>query len=135
VIAAPSSREASDLPPNWFPRPALERSPREVAAMLVSGRPPLLIDCRREDERRLAAIDAAIHVPMGETAEWIESLVEAQRDDPATAEQEIVVHCHHGVRSLQVVASLQAAGIAHARSMAGGIDWWSISVDPSVPRY
>lgn len=129
--AASAAREASDLPPNWFPRPDLERSPREVAAARSGAAPPLLVDCRRDEERRIASIEGAIHVPMPQVADWIEDL----REDPAAAAREIVVHCHHGVRSLQVVGALQAAGFAGARSMAGGIDWWSISVDPSVPRY
>ena len=48
---------------------------------------------------------------------------------------EIVVYCHHGVRSLNAVAWLRAQGIEGARSMAGGIERWSAEVDPAVPRY
>jgi rhodanese-related sulfurtransferase len=47
---------------------------------------------------------------------------------------DIVVYCHHGVRSAHAVAFLRAAGIA-ARNMTGGIDRWSVEVDPSVRRY
>ena len=88
-----------------------------------------LVDCRTDAEREVATIAGAEHVPMERVAEWIEDL----RDDDEAPP--IVVHCHHGVRSLQVVALLQAAGFTDARSMAGGIHLWSRAVDPSVATY
>ncbi len=48
---------------------------------------------------------------------------------------EIVTHCHHGVRSMKALEILRAAGFAQVRSLKGGIDAWSVTVDPSVPRY
>lgn len=56
--------------------------------------------------------------------------LEAKADEAA-----IVVYCHHGMRSLNVVNWLRGQGIGECSSMAGGIDRWSIEVDPSVPRY
>ena len=53
----------------------------------------------------------------------------------AHRERSIVVYCHHGMRSLQVAMWLRAQGLADVQSMAGGIDQWSQTVDPSVPRY
>jgi rhodanese-related sulfurtransferase len=47
----------------------------------------------------------------------------------------LIVFCHHGVRSANVVNWLRGQGITAAQSMAGGIDSWSTDVDPSVPRY
>ena len=47
----------------------------------------------------------------------------------------LIVYCHHGVRSLQVVAWLRDRGIFCCYSMAGGIDRWSREVDAMVPRY
>jgi rhodanese-related sulfurtransferase len=52
--------------------------------------------------------------------------------DPA---QSIVCICHHGVRSLQVVAFLERQGFESVYNLAGGIDAWSVEVDPTVPRY
>jgi rhodanese-related sulfurtransferase len=49
--------------------------------------------------------------------------------------QRIVVHCHHGVRSLRVTNWLRQQGFAQAQSMRGGIEAWSNDVDPSVPTY
>jgi len=50
-------------------------------------------------------------------------------------EKPIVVFCHHGMRSLQVVAWLREHGVENCLSMAGGIDRWSLEIDPAVPRY
>ncbi|MFZ0593582.1 MAG: rhodanese-like domain-containing protein, partial [Bryobacteraceae bacterium] len=47
----------------------------------------------------------------------------------------LIVYCHHGVRSLQVVSWLRENGVESCYSLAGGIDRWSREVDPSVPRY
>jgi rhodanese-related sulfurtransferase len=47
----------------------------------------------------------------------------------------IIVHCHHGVRSLRVTHWLRDRGFAAVSSMQGGIDAWSTEVDPNVPRY
>ena len=48
---------------------------------------------------------------------------------------DVVVYCHHGVRSLNVANWLRQQGIPNVQSMDGGIDVWSLTVDPSVPRY
>jgi rhodanese-related sulfurtransferase len=47
----------------------------------------------------------------------------------------LVIFCHHGVRSLSVVDWLRRQGIENCQSMSGGIDLWSLQIDPSVPRY
>jgi adenylyltransferase/sulfurtransferase len=50
-------------------------------------------------------------------------------------DSDLVIHCHHGGRSLRVTHWLREQGFAKAQSMAGGIDRWSRVIDPSVPRY
>jgi adenylyltransferase/sulfurtransferase len=52
--------------------------------------------------------------------------------DPA---EPVVVYCHHGVRSARALEVLEKAGFARARHLTGGIDAWSVTVDPTVPRY
>lgn len=47
----------------------------------------------------------------------------------------VVCICHHGARSAQVVAFLQMQGFDRVYNLAGGIDAWSVDVDPRVPRY
>jgi rhodanese-related sulfurtransferase len=62
-----------------------------------------------------------------------QSLIDRARELSATSP--IVVYCHHGVRSLSGAAILQQAGFEKVASMRGGIEAWSLLVDPSVPRY
>ncbi len=113
-------------------KPTLEISPREVAESLAQGNRMLLVDCRRDDERAFCTIEGSRHVPMNLAMQWIEDLREDLEGDSPPP---IVVFCHHGVRSMQVVGLLQAAGFDTARSMAGGIDRWSLEIDPGTPRY
>ena len=89
---------------------------------------PLLLDCRTAEEHAIAKIDGSVLIPMQEIAERLSEL-EPWREKP------IVVHCHHGVRSLRVTHFLRDKGFSQAQSMKGGIDAWSVEVDPRVPRY
>ena len=102
--------------------------PAELAAALGGDAPPLLIDCRNDGELAVASVEAAMHVPMSDVKARLPEL-EEHLEDP------VVVMCHHGVRSLQVVAFLRESGFADARSLAGGIDRWSLEIDPTIPRY
>jgi rhodanese-related sulfurtransferase len=107
----------------------LEISPQEVQQRLVAGDRLLLIDVREPAEFAIAKIDGAELIPMGSVPAQLQHL-EAAADDAT-----LVVFCHHGVRSLQVVNWLRQHGVEECQSMAGGIDWWSTMVDPAVPRY
>ena len=113
---------ADDLP--------VEVSPTEAARILSGGgsRPPILLDCRTPEEHATARIAGSVLVPMQEIATRLGEL-EAWR------ERTIVVHCHHGVRSLRVTQWLRERGFDRATSLRGGIDAWSAEIDPSVPVY
>jgi rhodanese-related sulfurtransferase len=89
---------------------------------------PLLLDCRTVEEHGIARIEGSVLIPMQEISTRLSEL-DAWRDKP------IIVHCHHGVRSLRVTHFLRDTGFSQAQSMKGGIDAWSVDVDPSVPRY
>jgi rhodanese-related sulfurtransferase len=91
-------------------------------------RRPRLLDCREPEEHAIARIEGAILIPLAEIPERLAEL-EPWRDAP------LVVHCHHGVRSLRVVRFLREKGFARAQSMRGGIEAWSTEVDRTVPRY
>lgn len=106
----------------------LEIDVQAVQALRAGGQPFLLIDCREPDEHAIARIEGAVLIPMQTIPERLADL-EPQRAGP------IVVHCHHGVRSLRVVRFLRERGFAEAWSMAGGIDAWSLEIDPATPRY
>lgn len=105
-----------------------EISCQAVKAMLDVGADFLLLDCREADEHAVARIDAARLLPMSEIQQRLAEL-EAER------QRQIVVHCHHGGRSLRVAKWLRQNGFTAAQSMSGGIDEWSSHIDPQVPRY
>ncbi len=92
-----------------------------------AGREFKLIDCREPNEYSRCRIEGAELIPMREILQALERLGDRQ--------QPIIIHCHHGGRSLRVAEFLRAHGFELAQSMAGGIDAWSQQIDPSVPRY
>jgi len=107
----------------------LEVDPQEVKRRLDSGEKLHLIDVREPHEFALAKIEGATLIPM-------RSVPGELQDLDARAEQAtLIVFCHHGVRSLNVVHWLREQGVDACQSMSGGIDLWSLRVDPSVPRY
>ena len=122
------SLDARGLPAGYPFNPDWETTPREFRARREAGEQVVLVDCRTAAERATASIDGSIHVPMHELSAHLDAL-RAHETDP------VVVHCHHGARSLQVTAALRQAGFEDVRSMAGGIHLWSLDIDPSVPVY
>ena len=88
----------------------------------------LLVDCREPNEHAQCRIEGAKLIPMNEISERLSEL-ESHQDQP------LVVHCHHGGRSLRVVQFLRENGFPHAQNMTGGIEVWSKEIDTSVPRY
>ncbi|HEX4858798.1 MAG TPA: rhodanese-like domain-containing protein [Usitatibacteraceae bacterium] len=98
----------------------------ELSRHLASSSPPRLVDVREPWELDVASIDGALHIPMGQIPQRYD---EIDRTHPA------VVICHHGVRSLQVVAFLERIGFANLHNLQGGIDAWARDVDPRVPVY
>jgi rhodanese-related sulfurtransferase len=100
---------------------------RELQRKLADGEPVHLLDVRQSWEHEVAALPGSQLVPLHELPTRI---VEVQ---PAAGAL-LVVYCHHGVRSLSAAHFLERAGIP-AVSLAGGIDAWSLEVDPQVPRY
>jgi rhodanese-related sulfurtransferase len=98
----------------------------ELKRQLDSGRAPVLLDVREPEELAVARLPNAIHIPMGEVPGRLHEL------DP---DAEIIVFCHHGIRSASVAQFLAQREFAHVANLAGGIDAWSARVDPSVPRY
>lgn len=87
-----------------------------------------LIDCREPNEAQVASIPGAVLIPM---SEWSDAAAKLE----ALRGKHVVVHCHHGGRSLRVAQWLRANGFPAAQSMSGGIDAWSIEIDPTTPRY
>jgi rhodanese-related sulfurtransferase len=104
-----------------------EITAEQYQALRAQPNPPLLLDVREPIEVATAQIAGSTNIPMG--------------DIPGRAHQEldpdspIIVLCHHGARSLSVTMWLRREGFEHAQSLAGGIDGWSRSIDPTIPRY
>jgi len=89
----------------------------------------VLIDVREPEEFAITRIEGATLIPMRSVPANLQQL------EAKAGEATLIVFCHHGVRSLNVVNWLREQGVAGCQSMAGGIDAWSATVDASVPRY
>jgi rhodanese-related sulfurtransferase len=103
-----------------------EITPTELSARLASGDAIQLLDVREPHEHAYASISGARLIPLRTLPSRMTEL-----DRSA----ELVVYCHHGVRSAHAVEFLRHGGFDRARNLAGGIDRWSTDVDPAVPRY
>jgi len=87
---------------------------------------PILLDVRESWEFNICHIKNSTLIPMNEIAVRLTEL------DP---QQEIVVICHHGVRSRQVAMLLEYNGFNNIINLTGGIDAWAKKVDPLMPTY
>lgn len=99
----------------------------EVKAKQDAGEQFRLIDVREPHEHRVAHLAGAELRPLGQIQTWAQELPDK--------DEQIVLHCHHGMRSERAAAFLARLGFTNVSNMIGGIDEWSIQVDPSVPRY
>ena len=86
----------------------------------------VLIDVREPHEHEIARIPGAVLIPLNSLPERLSEL---------DSSKEIVLHCHHGQRSMRALELLRQSGFRKLKSLRGGIDSWSREVDPSVPRY
>lgn len=102
--------------------------PSVVANKIAAGEEVYLLDVREPWEYEHCHLAKSVLIPLGELPQRV-----GEVDVPANAL--VVVYCHHGVRSLSGAAILEASGFPVAYSMAGGIDAWSLLVDPTVARY
>lgn len=103
-----------------------EVTPRELHEQMAAGQAPWLLDVREPWEFSTARLDGATLIPLGDLAHQV---AEVPRD------ADVVVYCHHGMRSARAVSMLRHAGWTRVRNLTGGIDRWSIDVDQRVPRY
>jgi adenylyltransferase/sulfurtransferase len=113
-------------PPPGTAGAPLEITPAALAARLAAGASIDLVDVREPSEWATCRLPGARLAPLSELGDHLPSF------DPA---REVVLYCHHGVRSLTALRRLQAAGLTRVSSLAGGIDRWSVEVDPGVARY
>lgn len=106
--------------------PALNITPPDVKAKMDQGEKLLLLDVREAWEVAINRLNGAVHIPLGELPQRFSEL------DP---QAEIVAYCHMGVRSLKATRFLLEQKFQNVKNLAGGIEAWSLEVDPNVPRY
>jgi len=104
----------------------LEISVSELKKRLDAGEKITVVDVREPWEHAQCRIEGAVLIPMGAIPTNLQKL---DTDEP------VVCYCHHGMRSLDVVNWLRQQGVTDAKSLAGGIDRWSLEIDTKVPRY
>ena len=106
-------------------------SVEELKRVREEGTPHVLLDVREEHEWKFARIEGARLLPLSRLARELTAALPAD----LTPDNRIIVQCHHGVRSAQVTAWLRQLGFKNAFNLTGGIDEWSLRIDPGVPRY
>ncbi len=105
-----------------------EISPTEAAVLLDTHSSMRLIDCREEDEYAICYIERAELMPL---SSW-PSLVHEKLPDK---DQTILIYCHHGMRSMSAVETLTRMGYTDVYNLSGGIDRWTVEIDPEMNRY
>jgi len=103
-----------------------EIAPIDLKSRIDRGDQPFILDVREPQEVALVAFPHATHIPMGDIPSRLTEL------DP---DRETIIVCHHGVRSAQVAMYLVRMGFEHTVNLVGGIDAWSVEVDPTTRRY
>lgn len=101
-------------------------SPQKLAERLENDEEINLIDIREPLEFELAHLENAKFLPLSQFNEWINDL---------NPEEEIIVMCHHGIRSANLCMFLIRNGFEKVFNLDGGIDLWSKEVDSDIPRY
>ncbi len=99
---------------------------RELKDRLDNGDKIFLLDVREPHENSMAKIEGSVLIPLGTLPGSLDQL---NRD------AEIVAYCHRGMRSADAVGFLLQQGFPKVKNLVGGIDIWSVEIDPSVPRY
>lgn len=107
---------------------SVQLSASELAVFLKTDHPPRLLDVREVEEHAFASLPGSTLIPLGEIHQRAAEIESWKHED-------IVVYCHHGMRSLHAIGQLRSLGFTKLRNLSGGIDSWSVSVDSAVPRY
>ena len=109
-------------------------SPEDLRRRLDEGESLVVLDVREDDERRYSTIPLPpivedLHIPIGHVSNELDAIRQA------VTGRSLVIYCHHGIRSLATARWLAEQGLLDVINLEGGIDAWSMVIDPSVPRY
>ena len=100
--------------------------PRQAQEQIGSGEPLVLLDIREPYELLLSRLENTVNIPLSQMdTRWSE----------IPSDRPVIVFCHQGIRSVQLILRLQAQGRTNLINLEGGIDAWSRQVDASIPRY
>ena len=104
-----------------------EKNAQDVKDLIDGAKKkPLILDVREQWEYDICHIENSTHIPMGKIAN-----VEGE----LSINMKIIVVCHHGIRSRMVAKYLTSKGFSDVINLTGGIDAWSMNIDPSMPKY
>jgi sulfur-carrier protein adenylyltransferase/sulfurtransferase len=124
ATCAPQQTSENSMSSEQFP---LEISVEETKRLLDTAASDVqLIDVREAHEVEICRIAGAQHIPMRQIPEHLGDLPN---------DKHLLIHCHHGGRSLRVTEFLRSRGFAAVSNVAGGIDAWALQIDPSLRRY
>ncbi len=101
-------------------------SVQQLQQKLHNSETPILLDVREIDEYKFVHIQDSLHIPINSLAQQLHTL---------DSQQEIVVICHHGIRSKQAAYFLDHNGFKNIFNLVGGIDAWACECDNSLLRY
>jgi rhodanese-related sulfurtransferase len=101
-------------------------TPKDLKSRLDKGEKLVLVDVREPWEHALAKLDGSILIPLATLPQSLDKL---------DRNAEIIAYCHHGMRSGDATSFLLQQGFPNVKNLIGGIDAWSVQIDPSVPRY
>jgi adenylyltransferase/sulfurtransferase len=102
-------------------------TPEELQAELQGATPPRVVDVREPDEWAICRIPGAELIPLSQFAQ--------RGPEELDEDANVVVYCHHGMRSAKAQAFLRQRGFARVRNLDGGIDAWAARLDPAMRRY
>lgn len=105
--------------------PPVEITAEELSRRLKCGEPLEIVDVREGFEFEISNLGGRL-IPLGDLPHHLAEI---------PTNQEFVILCHHGIRSLRAAIFLRQSGFPLARSLKGGIDTWSLTIDPKVRRY
>jgi len=120
--------DARGLPQDYSFNEDWEITPRDVKTKLDKKEKFVFIDCRLPNEAAITKIDGAKLIPLQQLGNRLVELKGTEND-------EVIVHCRSGARSLNFAHQLKNAGFKNVRSMAGGILLWNKDVNPGGPQY
>jgi len=101
-------------------------SVQELKEKMDRGEKFVLLDVREDWEYNLAKLPGSVLIPLGTLPQSLQQL---------DSKAEIIAYCHKGMRSADAINFLYQQGYKNVKNLVGGIEAWSVHVDPTVPRY